>query len=181
MTSVETSYLRLFMEDLVSLREDLLSGSQGNSLDKTQLTPTPTTPSKKSIQEEEEDKSRRYYDNLSLGKFCLPNGLSAQSTPRKASLNINSNSDHWIVECRSLDDLDLIKRRESLRSQFAVTFSDLSLKSSKQTLSSCDHVAPPTASFKNVDNIKNTSYLIRPLCKENPYSICTSGNDYNTY
>ena len=110
MTSVETSYLRLFMEDLVSLREDLLSGSQGNSLDKTQLTPTPTTPSTKSIQEEEEDKSRRYYDNLSLGKFCLPNGLSAQSTPRKASLNINSKSDHWIVECQSLDDLDLIKR-----------------------------------------------------------------------
>ena len=82
---------------------------------------------------------------------------------------------------RSLDDLDLIKRRGSLRSQFAVTFSDLSLKSSKQTLSSYDNVAPPTASFKNVDNIKNTSYLIRPLCKENPYSICTSGNDYNTY
>ena len=175
MTSVETSYLRLFMEDLVSLREDLLSGSQGNSLDKTIL--TPTSPSKKSIYEEEEDKSRRCYDNLSPSKFCLPNGLSAQSTPRKASLNINNNSDHWIVECRSLDDLDLIKRRGSLRSQFAVTFSDLSLKSSHPTLSSYDHEPTLTASCKNIENNNNTSHLILPLCTENPHGICTSGND----
>ena len=178
MTSVETSYLRLFMEDLVSLREDLLSGSQDNSLDKTTL--TPTSPSKKSIYEEEEDKSRRYYDNLSPSKFCLPNGLSVQSTPRKASLNINNNSDHWIVECRSLDDLDLIKRRGSLRSQFAFTFSDLSLKSSNRTLSSYDRDHEPTltAFCKNVENNNNnTSHLILPLCTENPHGICTSGND----
>ena len=177
MTSVETSYLRLFMEDVVSLREDLLSGSQDNSLDKTTL--TPITSNKKSFHEEEEEKSRRYYDNLSPSKFCLPNGLSAQSTPGKASLNINNSSDHWIVECRSLDDLDLIKRRGSLRSQFAVTFSDLSLKSSNRTLSSYDHEPTLTASCKNVENNNNnTSHLIRPLCKENPHGICTSGNDF---
>ena len=174
MTSVETSYLRLFMEDLVSLREDLFSGSQGNSLDTTPL--TPTTPRKKSIEKEEDEESRRYYDNLSLSKFCLPNGLSAQSTPRKASLNINNTSNHWIVECRSLDDLDLIKRRGSLRSQFAVTFSDLSLKSSNRTLSSYEQPPPTSLSYMDAKNNNNASYLIRPLCKENPHGICTSGN-----
>ena len=174
MTSVETSYLRLFMEDLVSLREDLFSGSQGNSLDTTPL--TPTTPRKKSIEKEEDDESRRYYDNLSLSKFCLPNGLSAQSTPRKASLNINNTSNHWIVECRSLDDLDLIKRRGSLRSQFAVTFSDLSLKSSNRTLSSYEQPPPTSLSYMDAKNNNNSSYLIRPLCTENPHGICTSGN-----
>ena len=173
MTSVETSYLRLFMEDLVSLREDLFSGSQGNSLDTT-----PLTPRKKSIEkgEDDDDESRRYYDNLSLSKFCLPNGLSAQSTPRKSSLNINNTSNHWIVECRSLDDLDLIKRRGSLRSQFAITFSDLSLKSSNRTLSSYEQPPPTSFSYKDVKNNNNTSYLIQPLCTENPHGICTSGN-----
>ena len=164
------------MEDLVSLREDLFSGSQGNSLDTTPL--TLTTPRKKSIQKEEDGESGRYCDNLSLSKYCLPNGLSAQSTPRKASLNINNTNNHWIVDCRSLDDLDLLKRRGSLRSQFAVTFSDLSLKSSNRTLASYE--PPPATSYshnKDAENNNNTSFLIRPLCTVNPHGICTSGMD----
>ena len=166
MTSVETSYFRLFMEDLISLREDLFTGSQENSLDTT-----PLVPRKKFIQEEEEP--RRCYDNLSLSKCCLQNGLSAQSTPRKASLNINN---HRTVECQSLDDLDLIRRRGSLRSQFAVTFSDLSLKSSNRSLFSAGGTIPKPSNG-NVTNktSQNNSFLIRPLCTKNPLDICTSG------
>ena len=161
------------MEDLVSLREDIFTGSQDCSLDKTPS--TPTTFRKKSIHEEEEYESRRN-DNLSVGKFYLQAGMSAQSTPRKASLNIDNTSNRWVVECRSLDDLDLIKRRESLRSQFAVTFSDLSLKSSNRTLSSYEPPEPLTLICKkDVENNFNTSFLIRPLCSEYSNGICTTG------
>lgn len=63
----------------------------------------------------------------------------------------------FAVDCS--DDLDLVKRRESLRSQLAVTFSEQSIP------------RPAVSS-----HLGSHALLVRPLCPQNRSGICASGD-----
>ena len=160
MASIETSYFNLFMEDLISFKEELFSDSD-DCLHKS---------------------------GSQLHSHCVTNdtslrNLSVQSTPQRRS----APSHHLTWDCRSLgrdfgcvcfgkmktvfavdcsDDLDLVKRRESLRSQLAVTFSDQSIP--RPAVCGAANAAP--------GRLGSHALLVRPLCPENRSGICASGD-----
>ena len=160
MASIETSYFNFFMEDLISFKEELFSDSD-DCLHKSV--------------------SQQLHSHCVTNDTSLRN-LSVQSTPQRRS----APSHHLTWDCRSQgrgigcvcfgkmktvfavdcsDDLDLVKRRESLRSQLAVTFSDQSIP--RPAVSSAASKAPDLGSH---------ALLVRPLCPENRSGICASGD-----
>ena len=151
MAHIGNSYLKLFMEDMVSLRDDL-SFVDYEPLDDS-----------KSDVNDHDFNSMKFLEIDNNLLSVIPGSFSVHSTPRKFH--------HWIWDYRSLDDLALVSRRSSIFSQLSsFSFKDFSDESNKRM--------PPTHLESATELF--SSFILKPLCFESKGSgYCQNGTKIN--
>lgn len=159
MSSLHNSYFQLFLEDLISLKEELLFDLNTDAANDEKI-------------ERFELASKTECDlngNLFVANHYALKDLNSVSSVHSSP----SKSSQWTWECRSLDDLAMLSRKGSFRSQFALTLCDQNLSSSCRSLEILEQKLP-RPNYLDQELI-NTSLLIKPLCLKSGTGICTTG------
>ena len=190
---VEASYLLGFLDDHEGLEEGILVGYDDfDYFDNSQKKDDPVNvnhvlklndikSNKNALVEHAIQKQETLQISTLTDSFCRKE-RSLNSSPRKRT--------PCTIGCRSLEDLELMSRRRSLRSQFAITCTDSMQKDhlvcvvedscTQETLLQVKEQLNKTKQSKWLPSKSAMAYLLRPVCSQTKRgNICKSGLNHS--